>query len=83
MKALWTLVILSSVLHLSDCNVPPDVGVGRREPRRDLQLGGSDTIRNMWPLDSSVNWSLGAQIQQQIKNLPPGTKINRVTIGHR
>jgi hypothetical protein len=49
----------------------------------DLQLGGSDTVINMWPLDSSVNRSLGAQIQQQIKNLPAGTRINRVTIGHR
>jgi YD repeat-containing protein len=49
----------------------------------DLQLGGSDTLSNMWPLDSSVNRSLGAQIQHQIKNLPPGTVINKVTIGHR
>jgi filamentous hemagglutinin len=49
----------------------------------DLQLGGSDTVGNMWPLDSSVNRSLGAQIQQQIKNLPAGTRINRVTIKHR
>ncbi len=49
----------------------------------DLQLGGSDTVGNMWPLNSSVNRSLGAQIQQQIKNLPVGTRINRVTIGHR
>ena len=49
----------------------------------DLQLGGSDTLSNMWPLNSSVNRSLGAQIQQQIKNLPPGTVVNRVTIGER
>lgn len=49
----------------------------------DLQLGGANTVRNMWPLNSSVNRSLGAQISQQIKNLPAGTKINRVTIGDR
>jgi len=49
----------------------------------DLQLGGSDTVANMWPLNTSVNRSLGAQIQQQIKNLPHGTVINRVTIGER
>ncbi|MGJ5037601.1 MULTISPECIES: RHS repeat-associated core domain-containing protein [unclassified Bradyrhizobium] len=49
----------------------------------DLQLGGSDTVSNMWPLNSSVNRSLGAQIQQAIKNLPVGTAINRVTIGPR
>lgn len=49
----------------------------------DLQLGGSDTVSNMWPLNSSVNRSLGAQIQQKIKNLPPGTVINKVTIRDR
>ncbi|MEY4502318.1 MAG: hypothetical protein RIS52_2208, partial [Pseudomonadota bacterium] len=38
----------------------------------DLQLGGSDTVRNMLPLNSSVNRSLGPQIYNQIKNLPPG-----------
>jgi YD repeat-containing protein len=47
----------------------------------DLQLGGSKTIDNLWPLDASVNRSLGSQVQHQIKNLPPGTVINRVTIG--
>lgn len=47
----------------------------------DLQLGGSDTISNMSPLDPSVNRSLGRQIQHKIKDLPPGTKINKVTIG--
>ncbi|TWB22782.1 hypothetical protein FBZ89_103412 [Nitrospirillum amazonense] len=47
----------------------------------DLQLGGEDTLRNMWPLDSSVNRSLGSQIHHQIKNLPDGTKIDNVTIG--
>lgn len=47
----------------------------------DLQLGGSDTLSNMWPLDSSVNRSLGAQIQRNIQGLPEGTIIDRVTIG--
>jgi RHS repeat-associated protein len=47
----------------------------------DLQLGGADTLGNIWALDSSVNRSLGAQIQQQIRNFPPGTQINIVTIG--
>jgi hypothetical protein len=47
----------------------------------DLQLGGADTLSNMRPLNSSVNRSLGAQIQQQIKDLPAGTRINRVKIG--
>jgi|GEM_PF-1580480 len=47
----------------------------------DLQLGGSKEVNNLWSLDSSVNRSLGPQIHQQIKNLPPGTTINQVTIG--
>lgn len=46
----------------------------------DLQLGGSDNVINMSPLDSSVNRSLGAQIQQAIKNVPAGTRVNNVTI---
>lgn len=46
----------------------------------DLQLGGSDTLSNMLPLDSSVNRSLGSQIHHQIKNLPPGTVIDKVNI---
>jgi filamentous hemagglutinin len=49
----------------------------------DLQLGGQNTLSNLWPLDSSVNRSLGAQIQQQIQGLSPGTVINNVTIGPR
>jgi filamentous hemagglutinin len=46
----------------------------------DLQLGGKDSTANMAPLDSSVNRSLGAQIQQQIKDLPANTKICGVNL---
>ena len=35
-----------------------------------LQLGGGDFLSNMWPLNSSVNISLGAQIQAQIRKFP-------------
>lgn len=42
----------------------------------DLQLGGADEFWNMQGLDKSVNRSLGSQIQNQIKNLPAGTKVN-------
>ncbi|WP_327694870.1 polymorphic toxin-type HINT domain-containing protein [Streptomyces sp. NBC_00459] len=47
---------------------------------QDLQLGGTDTLGNMGPLDGSVNSSLGAQIAARIKNLPMGTRICSVTI---
>ncbi|MER9406177.1 HNH endonuclease [Mesorhizobium caraganae] len=49
----------------------------------DLQLGGANVLSNFALLDSSVNRSLGAQIWNQIKNLPIGTAINKVTIGER
>jgi hypothetical protein len=48
----------------------------------DLQLGGKDVLSNMWPLDSSVNRSLGSQIQWRITNLPVGTRIGTITIGY-
>jgi len=44
----------------------------------DLQLGGADDILNMSGLDSSVNRSLGPQINHQIKKLPLGTRVNNV-----
>ena len=47
---------------------------------QDLQLGGADDLSNMAPLDSSVNRSLGAQVQQQIKDLPAGSKVCDVDI---
>ena len=46
----------------------------------DLQLGGVDDMANMSALDSSVNRSLGSQINHQIKNLPAGTRVNNVTM---
>jgi RHS repeat-associated protein len=47
---------------------------------KDLQLGGADDVSNMRPLDSSVNRSLGPQIQNRTKDLPAGARIDRVTI---
>jgi hypothetical protein len=46
----------------------------------DLQLGGQDVLSNLWPLDGSVNSSLGAQIAAQIRGLPIGTRIGSVGI---
>ncbi|PDS21705.1 hypothetical protein B0A78_13930 [Flavobacterium columnare NBRC 100251 = ATCC 23463] len=47
----------------------------------DLQLGGADDIlTNTKPLDKSVNRSMGKQINNAIKKLPAGTKINKVII---
>ena len=46
----------------------------------DLQLGGVDEILNTQALDQSVNRSLGTQINNQIKDLPVGTVISKITI---
>lgn len=47
---------------------------------QDLQLGGKDVTGNMQALDSSVNRSLGSQVNQQIKDFPKGTRICGVRI---
>jgi Pretoxin HINT domain/Domain of unknown function (DUF4280) len=46
----------------------------------ELQLGGKDVVKNMKPLNSSVNRSVGSQINKAIRPLPSGTKIRKVTI---
>ncbi|MCH0561468.1 polymorphic toxin-type HINT domain-containing protein, partial [Streptomyces sp. MUM 16J] len=48
----------------------------------DLQLGGLDDVSNMWPLDSSVNRSLGSQISAQLKKqgLQPGALVCSISI---
>ena len=47
---------------------------------QNLQLNGKDILKNIQGLDSSVNRSIGKQIQQKIKGLPDGTKVNKVNI---
>jgi len=46
----------------------------------DLQLGGKDKVENIWGLDSSVNRSLGKQINLQIEKqgLKPGDRVTRI-----
>ena len=46
----------------------------------DLQLGGSDHILNMNPLDRSVNRSFGSQINHLIKDLDVGTVLKNFTV---
>ena len=41
----------------------------------DLQLGGSDDLSNMKPLDIAVNRSLGRQIEAQLRDLDYGAPI--------
>ena len=44
----------------------------------DLQLGGLDDASNLSLLNADVNQGLGRQVWQQIRDLPPGTKITSV-----
>ena len=44
----------------------------------DLQLGGADSLNNIWVLDAYTNERLGAQIQAQLRNMPAGTRIQGV-----
>ncbi len=46
----------------------------------DLQVGGTDTFDNMQGLDTSVNRSIGSQIQNQIQDLPDGSPLGNFTI---
>jgi hypothetical protein len=41
-----------------------------------LPLGGEYFVDNLDPADMSVHFAFSGQICQQIKHLPPGTKIN-------
>jgi RHS repeat-associated protein len=60
---------------------------GRTKPARsdidhiqDKQLGGTNALSNLSPLDSSVNRSFGAQIGSQLRNYPVGTAVTAVGI---
>ena len=46
----------------------------------DLQLGGSDDISNLKPLEKSVNRSLGKQVGNAIKHYPYETEFGEFTI---
>lgn len=64
-------------LRRAGIDVPPGF---HGDHLHDLQLGGADTLENLWPLDGSVNSSLGAEIASQIRDLPVGTCVVAVRI---
>ncbi|MCG8543391.1 MAG: DUF1851 domain-containing protein [Alphaproteobacteria bacterium] len=45
-----------------------------------LFLNGTDDVANLELIDMEVYWSIHAQLIEQTKDLPPGTKIDKVTI---
>ena len=46
-----------------------------------LSLGGQMTVDNFDRCNLHVHYSMLGQLQQQTKHLPPGTKIDAITIG--
>ena len=46
----------------------------------DKQLGGTNALSNLSPLDMSVNRSFGAQVSAQIRDHPIGTAITAVSL---
>ena len=67
----------ASVYRKSGKSIPENADI---DHAIELQLGGADSLDNMWPLDSSVNRSVGSQINHLIKDLPEGTRITSTTI---
>jgi len=67
----------SSTFRGSGAEVPPGADV---DHVIDLQLGGSNHLSNLSPLDASVNRSLGAQIASQLRGTAPGTCVISVGI---
>lgn len=68
----------ASMWRMAGGEVPADADI---DHTIDLQLGGSNTLDNLSPLDYGVNRSLGAQIAWRIAGMAPGTPISGVSIG--
>ncbi|MEO7213444.1 hypothetical protein [Mucilaginibacter sp.] len=49
-------------------------------PKNSLLLGGEDILEEYEVSDLDVHWHIHDQIYNQIKDLPPGTKINSIKI---
>ncbi|MCC7000381.1 MAG: DUF1851 domain-containing protein [Deltaproteobacteria bacterium] len=56
-----------------------DQCVGYKKP---LFLGGDDDVTNLEITDMEVYWAISTQIWEQVKGLPPGTKIGSVSFGN-
>lgn len=48
--------------------------------RRPLYLGGADDITNLEMVDFDVYWTTSAQLLEQVRELPPGTRISGASI---
>lgn len=64
---------------LSKNNRPPwaDQCVGYKKP---LFMGGEDEIGNLKTIDLNIYWSTTAQLIDKVRDVPPGTKIGKISI---
>lgn len=58
-----------------DVRLGHDMCVGYKVP---LFLGGKDSVKNLEVTDLEVYWSVGSQLLDQVRGLPPGTVISGV-----
>ena len=68
---------LDTIKFLKKDIIDFDECIGFKKP---LFLGGDISKENYEVIDLEVYWTIEAQIYNQLKNLPPGTKINKVTL---
>jgi hypothetical protein len=66
----WRSSAQGRVINASEC-------VGYRVP---LFLGGKDTVENLEVQDATVYADICGQLWQQVKDLPPGSKISEITV---
>jgi hypothetical protein len=67
------------VVNLRDAGVilgPGEIYSFRHPP----VLGGEYTLENVEPADIEVHFSLAGQIHQQVRDLPPGTVVEKISI---
>lgn len=50
-------------------------------PDKPHSLGGAYSVNNYQPCDLRVHFSLFGQLQKQVRDLPPGTRIDDVVFG--
>jgi len=71
----WFLVGLISELKTAGVNLKPGQIYSYKKL---LVLGGDYSPENFEPTDIEVHFSFAGQIHRQVKDLPPGTKINSI-----
>ncbi len=67
------LTVLRGSLEPAGCMLDFDECFGYSMP---LFLGGAESADNIEVIDLEVHWHIGAQVYQQVRDLPPGTSVS-------